>query len=295
MRIHPQTQLGLVHYTVGNLAKQIAFYRDVLGFKLLRQEGDEAALGTEDRELLRMTQVAGATRVRGTTGLYHTAFLFPERRDLAHLMHRIVDARVTLHGTTNHGTHLAIYLPDPEGNGIELAWDFPRENWPTAGGGINFGAAPRQGIDFDELFNELERDPSPWPGLPAETGIGHIHLRVGDLQRSKEFYHHVLGFDVTWDAVNLGALFVSAGGYHHHIGMNVWQGAGLPAPPVDAIGLRYYVVLLPDDHALDQVRARLDRANIAWRKEADGVLTRDPSQNKVLFQMSPNQIRKGKA
>src|SRR5690606_11863364 len=123
------------------------------------------SLGTEQRELLRFTAVPGARRVRGTTGLYHTAFLVPTRWDLAHLVHRIAATRTPIHGTSNHGTHLAIYLPDAEGNGIELAWDFPRETWPMRNGVIDYLGMPRRGVDFTELMREIEENPAPWPGL----------------------------------------------------------------------------------------------------------------------------------
>lgn len=286
MTIHPKTKIGLVHYTVADMAKQIAFYQDILGFHLLRHEGDEAALGTDQHELLRLTAVPGAKRHRMTTGLYHTAFLVPSRRDLAHIMRRIIETQTPIQGTTNHGTHLAIYLPDPEGNGIEIAWDFPREDWPMKDGKMDFASMPRQGIDLEELFAELERDRSQWLGLPADASVGHIHLRVADLRRSNEFYHQMLGFDVTLDGLGMGALFVSAGGYHHHIGMNIWQGAGMPPPPPEATGLRYYTVLLPEQAELERVVTRVKEAGIELSQTGDGVLVRDPSQNGVLFQVA---------
>lgn len=285
MTIHPKTRIGPVHYTVANLARQIAFYQDILGFKLRWQEGDEASLGTEKHELLRLTAVPGATRHRRTTGLYHTAFLVPTRRDLAHLMRRILETGTPIQGTTNHGTHLAIYLPDPEGNGIELAWDFPPEEWPMKNGRMDFGTMPRQGIDLEELFTELERDNSPWMGLPADAVIGHVHLHVANLQPSRAFYHQLLGFDVTLDGEGMGALFVSAGGYHHHIGMNVWKGVGLPPAPPEATGLRYYTVLLPDQGELESVVALLKQADVELTEKDDGVLVRDPSQIGVLFRV----------
>mgnify|MGYP001235033257 CR=1 FL=1 len=285
MNIHPETRMGPVHYTVANLARQIAFYTDILGFKLRWQEGDEASLGTDERELLRLTAVPGAKRHPRTTGLYHTAFLVPTRWDLAHLMRRLLETGVPLHGTSNHGTHLAIYLPDPEGNGIELAWDFPREVWPMKNGRMDFGAMPRQGIDLAELFTELERDGMPWTGLPADTVVGHVHLHVADLQPSRAFYHEILGFDVTLDGEGMGALFVSAGGYHHHIGMNVWKGVGLPPAPPDAVGLRYYTVLLPNRAELERVGSLLKQADVELTERDDGILVRDPSQIGILFRV----------
>ena len=281
--IHPSTRPGGVHYTVADLNRQSAFYQDILGFQLLWREGDTAALGADESELLRLTEVTGAQRARRTTGLYHTAFLVPTRWDLAHLVRQIAQTRTPIQGTSNHGTHLAIYLPDAEGNGIELAWDFPKEAWPMKDGKMDLAAMPRSGVDVDELLGELERDPSTWAGLAAGTQVGHVHLHVIDLQASQQFYHDLLGFDVVLHSPEFGALFVSAGGYHHHIGMNIWHGIGAPPPLTDAIGLRYFTILLPNQAELQRVIDRLQQANITGRPMQDGILVRDPSQNGVLL------------
>src|SRR5205809_394 len=134
--------------------------------------------------------------------------------------------------------HLAIYIADAEGNGIELAWDFPREQWPAPEDLMRLGNGP---LDPEDLLSELERDQSPWPGAHPDTRIGHVHLHVADLSAAGRFYQGVLGFQATFSysaARDFGALFVSAGGYHHHIGLNIWRGVGAPPPPGDAVGLR---------------------------------------------------------
>lgn len=281
--IDPRTRLGRVHYTVADLDKMVAFYRDLLGFRLLWQEGDSAGLGAGERELLRLTQVDGAKKVRGTTGLYHTAFLVPTQWDLAQLLRRIIETRTPIHGHSNHGTHLAIYLPDPEGNGIELAWDFPREAWPMKDGMFDLARAPRSGIDLKALLAELEKDPSPWEGLDPKTIVGHVHLHVSSLSASQEFYHGVLGFGVTMMSEEFGALFVSAGGYHHHVGANIWLGEGAPPPPPNATGLRYFSIVLPDRVELERIVARLQEAQIAHEPLDGGVLANDPSEIGVLL------------
>lgn len=283
MGIHPDTRMGPVHYTVRNLSRLVDFYRDVLGFHLIRRQGGEAVLGTQARQLLRMTEAPDAPRPRGTTGLYHTAFLMPTRWDLAHLVQRIIDTRTPVQGTSNHGTHLAIYLSDPEGNGIELAWDFPREQWPLRNGRMVPELMPRRGVDIDQLLTELERDPSPWPGLPPEATVGHVHLHVSDLDSSRRFYCDILGFDVTMEGWGMGALFVSAGGYHHHIGMNVWKGVGIPAPPEGAAGLRYFTVVVPDEAELEKVVSRVKEAGLEPLPHPDGVRLRDPSGNHLVL------------
>lgn len=276
-RIDAGTKMGPVHYTVSDLERLSDFYREILGFALIEQSDETVSLGAGGRELLRLTKDPGARRVRGTTGLYHTAFLVPARWDLAHLVLRIAESRTPIQGTSNHGTHLAIYLPDPEGNGIELAWDFPQEAWPMKDGKMSFESMPRQGVDIDELMTELKRDPADWPGLPADTSVGHVHLHVSDLESSERFYHGVLGFDITMKSYEFGALFVSAGGYHHHIGGNIWRGVGAPSAPTDALGLRTFSVILPDDAAMDRVRARLAEERVESTSTKEGLLVRDPS------------------
>ncbi len=283
-QIDPRTHLGRVHYTVASLEKMVAFYRDLLGFRLLWQEGDSAGLGAGERELLRLTQVDGAKRVRRTTGLYHTAFLLPTRWDLAHLVKRVLVSGAPIHGHSNHGTHLAFYLPDPEGNGIELAWDFPRDQWPmTPDGMYDIARAPRSGIDLEELLAELERDASPWEGLAPATVVGHVHLHVSSLNASRAFYHGVLGLDVTLDRDDFGALFVSAGGYHHHVGANIWLGEGAPPAPPYATGLRSFTIVVPGRQELDRLIGRLEEAQLPYEPQDEGVLVKDPSQIGVLL------------
>lgn len=281
--LHPKTEIGRVHYRVAHLERVASFYQELLGFHLLWQSGTEAALGTKERELLRLTEEPAARRVRGRTGLYHTAFLLPTRWDLAHLLRRLLEARTPLHGTSNHGTHLAIYLPDPEGNGIELAWDFPREVWPMRDGKMDWRSMPREGVNLSELLGELEQDPSPWPGLPPGAKVGHVHLHVSDLREAFAFYHQALGFDVTADGWEFGALFFSAGGYHHHIGTNIWNGQGALAPPPDATGLLYFTVQLPGEGELERVAGRLERAGFTGAASEEGVLFKDPSENGVML------------
>jgi len=300
MRIDPRTRMGPVHYTVRDMDRQIDFYCRILGFQLLWRDGDTAALGVAPpdalhgqpgagTELLRLTANPAARRYRGTTGLYHTAFLVPTRWDLAHLVRQIIETRTPVDGHSNHGTHLAIYLPDAEGNGIELAWDFPREQWPMENGRMLYDRMPRSGVDIPALLEELERDPSPWTGLRPGTVVGHIHLHVADLRATRHFYHEVLGFDITMDSPLMRALFLSAGGYHHHIGSNTWQGEGLPPAPPDAIGLRYFTILLPDEATFEQLVARVKAFELPVELRPDGAMLRDPSGHGVLLAVDTAQ------
>lgn len=282
-RIPEKTSMGPVHYTVANLDAQVAFYREIIGMRLLKEEGGVASLGVEGRELLRLTEQPGARRERGTTGLYHTAFLVPTQRDLAHLFRRAMNSGVRLHGTSNHGTHLAIYLPDLEGNGIELAWDFPEDQWPFKDGRWDMESISGSGVDIAKLLQLIEDDTEEWEGMPPETVVGHVHLHVNDLDAAQQFYHGLLGFDITIRGESFGALFVSAGGYHHHIGTNIWRGEGAPAPSSQATGLRWFSVKLPDQGAIDQLVQRLNAAGIETVYTDEGVLTKDPAQNGLLL------------
>lgn len=281
--IHPKTRLGRVHYTVADLDSMTTFYQEILGFRLLWREGDTAALGAGERELLRLTEVPGAVRARRRTGLYHTAFLVPTRWELAHLVRRIAKTRTPIQGHSNHGTHLAMYLPDPEGNGIELAWDFPRDVWPMRDGRYLIESGPRSGIDLADLMRELEKDTSPWSGLSPGTVVGHVHLHVSDLAETERFYHQILGMGVTLKSREFGAYFFSAGGYHHHVGTNIWLGQGAPPPPENATGLRYFTVLVPDQEQLKLLAERLAEAGCTPNVSGEGVYVSDPSGIGVLL------------
>lgn len=279
-RIDAATRLGHVHYTAANLDRQIGFYRDVLGFRLHWREGGSAGLGAGGEDLLRLTERSDARRTRGTTGLYHTAFLVPTRWDLAQLLKSIALTGTPIEGMTNHGTHLAIYLPDAEGNGIELAWDFPQDQWPKT-----FEAMMRnnRALSPQQVFSALEEGPEMWEGLAEATRVGHVHLHVAHLGPTEHFYRGVLGFDSPFEIPGGSATFFSAGGYHHHIGTNLWQGEGAPPPPADATGLRYFTVVLPGSTELERVRARVAQAGLSVEAVDGGHLVRDPASNGVLL------------
>ena len=276
--------MGHVHYTVANLEPMVRFYHEVLGFQILRETAAEASLGAPEGELLRLTRVAGAQRAPGTTGLYHTAFLLPNRGHLAHLVQRIAATGTEMQGTAEHGTHLAIYLPDPEGNGIELAWDYPRERWPMRDGRLQFADMMRGAVDIPELLTEISSGQDAWDGLPAGTVVGHVHLHGNDLETARTFYQQVLGLAITADSEQFRAVFFSAGGYHHHLGVNLWQGPDAPAPPPDSVGLRSFSLQLPGADAVQAVVERCAQAGLAATTTADGVAVTDPSSIPVLLQ-----------
>ena len=202
-------------------------------------------------------------------GLYHYALLYPSREELARAAVRLAATRTPIDGASDHRTHEAIYLPDADGNGIELAADRPREEWPPSLG-YDRGPAP---LDFDSLLATVageERREHVGEGLR----MGHLHLHVGDVDEGLAFYRDLLGFELQ---ANLGsAAFVSAGGHHHHLGFNVWRGRGVGAPPAHTIGLRHWTVQLPADADVAEVRARVEAAGAAVEPHAGGILVRDP-------------------
>ena len=289
-RIHPATRLGAVELTVADLDRELAFYREVLGFALAARGNGVATLssgGDGPGELLRLHEEPGARRARGATGLYHFALLVPTRLELAHLLRRIAETRTPIQGMVDHHTHLAIYLADPEGNGIELAWDFPKESWPRLDdGGKEFLSLGNGPLEPEELFAEIERDPREWLGLARGSVIGHVHLHVSRLGPALRFYHDLVGFDTIFDSERSGFGFVSAGGYHHHIGVNVWQGVGALAPPPRSLGLRSFTVVVPTGSELDRIASRIEAGGTPVERRADTMQARDPSQNLVTFEVA---------
>jgi catechol 2,3-dioxygenase len=287
--IHPATKVGSVSLTVANLDNQIAFYQQALGFVQHRREGSEAVLGTGERELLRLVEQPGYKRYQRVTGLYHFAVLFPDRRELARVMGRLFALKYRNY-PTDHIMTKTTYLDDPEGNGIELYTESPEDGtWSMENGEYSTRRKDgslsdgREPLDVNALFSHLKKDDRLDVPIPPETRMGHIHLHIRDLHEAVDFYHGIIGFDVKGVVDSIRMAFVSAGGYHHHIGLNTWQGEGAPPPPADALGLRCFTVELPDQAALDEVIARVETAGIPANQIEDGLLLYDPSQNGVLL------------
>ena len=271
--------LDSVQLTVSNLDRSIAFYEHSLGFKLHRRETDTAYLGAGRTDLLALTEQPGAKRVPRTTGLYHFAILVPSRFELAQVLNRLAETKTPVEGFSDHLVSEAIYLPDPDGNGIEIYRDRPRAEWRDEHGNFRMGTDP---LDLDSVLAELNGHSDPWNSLHPETVLGHMHLHVRQIPEAQNFYCHILGFDLMMNIGN--ALFVSAGGYHHHLGLNVWAGVGAPPPPPNSVGLRSFVIRLPNRNEIDQVLDRLRAANVSIEENAQGWFFRDPSQNGLILQ-----------
>ncbi len=274
-----ETTLGPAHLQVRDLDRSIRFYTETLGFRLLERADDSATLAAGDTPWLLLTQPEGVTpRPPRTTGLYHVAILVPSRAALARSLRRLVEQRYPLSGASDHLVSEALYLDDPDGNGLEIYRDRPRADWYDAEGHFQMGTLP---LDVYALLEEGLADERPWAGLEPETRVGHMHVQVADLRAAVDFYAGVLGFDVMLASDRMGAAFVSAGGYHHHLGINTWGTRGAPAAPANATGLRRFDVVLPDAAALAAVTERLRAAGVAFEAEAGAVLTHDPSGNAV--------------
>jgi catechol 2,3-dioxygenase len=280
--IHPDTTLGHVALTVPDLERSLAFYQNVLGLQLRRRENHTAYLGAGQSDLLALYENPEAKRVPRTSGLYHFAILVPSRLELARSLRRLAEAEWPLQGFADHLVSEAIYLPDPDGNGIELYRDRPRDEWPRVDGRIQMATDP---IDLDGIMAELQAQPAAAAHLDPQTVLGHMHLHVGDLQKASTFYHGVLGFDLIATLAH-SAEFVSAGGYHHHIAYNLWAGRNVPPPPPDAIGLSYYVVKLPNLAELGKVTDRVRQAGLALEEHEFGLLVRDPARNGLVLTAS---------
>lgn len=287
--IHPDTHIGHVHLTVADLERQIEFYRNVVGFKLHWREGETAGLGAGQADLLRLTEDSSSSRVRGTTGLYHFAVLYPNRRELARAVARLFELGYP-NSPTDHLMTETTYLDDPEGNGIELYIDTPeRGRWDMSDDGfaaVDADGNPHSGrepLDVEALLQHLRPGDRLDQSAPEGTGIGHVHLHVADIAEANHFYHDQLGFDIQGVSNSIGISFVSAGGYHHHIGLNIWLGQGAPAPANGALGLRYFSILVPDAAELGRLSDRLEQAKLPFKKNEAGVLASDPSHNGVLL------------
>jgi catechol 2,3-dioxygenase len=271
-----ETRLGAIRLRVGDLDRVRDFYETTIGLRMVGTEGDVMSLGANGTPLVELVPDPGAPpRPPRSTGLFHLALLVPTRADLARTLRRVVESGWRLSGASDHLVSEALYLSDPEGNGIELYHDRPRDQWPRAGDSLQMDTLP---LDLQDLLGEPGGDASA--ELPAGATLGHVHLQVSDLAAAEAFWVGALGFDVTVRGYP-GALFTSAGGYHHHVGLNTWAGVGAPGPPDGARGLVRFEVVLPGYDEVEAAAERLGRVTTVEKVEG-GVLAADPFGNGVL-------------
>ncbi|MEO8289834.1 MAG: VOC family protein [Gaiellaceae bacterium] len=277
-RLAPETRLGGVELTVTDLDHSVPFYEDAIGLRLARRDEHSAALGAGDEDLLVLVEDPDARPAGRHAGLYHFALLHPSRLELARAAARLAATKTPISGASDHGISEAIYLSDPDGNGIELAADRPRESWPD----LSVMAGGPEPLDLNELL-ELVAGEEPRLHIDPATSVGHIHLHIGDLEAALRFYRDVVGFDVMTYLPS--AVFVAAGGYHHHVGFNTWRGPGVPPAPDGVVGLRHFSVVLRDEPELEALRARAEGAGVPVEETLEGALLRDPAGNALLFRL----------
>ncbi len=283
--IDPDTNMGPVHLTISDLSCAVKFYQDVIGLQPIQRSDNRAWMGTQvNSPLVVLTEEPDARpKPARTTGLYHFAILVPSRLDLARSLQHLIERDYPLQGMSDHLVSEALYLSDPDGNGIEIYADRPRDQWRSRNGQLELATVP---LNVSELMKELEQDVHPWNGLPVDTRVGHVHLHVSDLDQAETFYCNLLGFDLI-SRYGPSASFVSAGGYHHHIGMNTWAGTGIPSPAANDIGLRHFTIQFSDEEALRDVRKNLDVGEMPVVERNEGLSIRDPSDNELLLTIAP--------
>ncbi len=277
------TRIGAVALTVRDLLKMRNFYAGVLGLQVLDGQG-EVIFAAGGAPLFRLQESPEAQYFPTRPGLYHTAVLLPSRVALARLLYQLAERGCRLQGASDHGVSEALYLADPEGNGIELYSDRPQGEWPRdERGELEMVTGP---LNLDQLIFELKGRLEPWTGIAPEARVGHVHLQVNDLAKAEQFYTQVIGLELQ-QRYGSQAAFLSAGGYHHHVGINTWQSLDSPVRPQSAAGLRYFELLIPGSDALAGVLARARQAGIPSEGYGEGWLLRDPSENGVVIQTIP--------
>jgi catechol 2,3-dioxygenase len=277
-RIDPDTLIGPVALRVGDLDRMRSFYRDSIGLTEIAPDDRRAVMGAGRLPIVELISAPDAPmRPRGTTGLFHLAVLMTDRAELARSIRRVAASGWRFSGASDHLVSEALYLDDPEGNGIEIYRDRPREDWRRSPRGeLEMDTLP---LDLESILEEISAEEDS-PGPAGEgTSIGHVHLNVAEIEEAGEFYAGVLGFDVMVRSYP-GALFLSAGGYHHHLGLNTW-GISSGPPPEGSRGLAHYTIEVASDRERDRLHDALQAARSPVTETDSGLETRDPSGNNI--------------
>lgn len=272
----PITFVRKVNLKVQNLERSIAFYKEVIGFKVLEQTAWSATFSADGKTaLLTIEQPDHVISKEGrTTGLYHFALLLPKRTDLAKIVQHFVGTGVQF-GSSDHLVSEALYLSDPDGNGIEIYIDRDPSEWNWRNGEVEMTVDP---LNLPDLLSVGEQ--SSWMGLPVETVMGHIHLHVSELKKTEAFYVKGLGFEVV-NRFGSQALFISDGKYHHHIGLNTWNGIGAPTPSPNSVGLESFTLMLSSEEMKNKIISQLADIGASVIEENDSIVTTDPSGNRI--------------
>lgn len=276
-------RLGPIHIVVTDLDRSAEFYERAIGLRKSgrgEEDGERTAsfnAASDTGDVLVVHERPDAKRAAAHAGLYHFALLHPTRQDLARALRRLVDTDTPIQGASDHGISEAIYLPDPDGNGIELAADRPRERWGDLRDPTTIGPAP---LDLQGLLATVASE-EPSLHVDRDLRVGHLHMHVGDVEEALAFYRDIVGFEVMTHFDT--AAFIAAGGYHHHLALNVWRGQGVPPAPNEAVGLRRWTVLV-DPASLAALRKRFEVAEVEVTPGVDGFSVRDPWNAVTRFQ-----------
>ncbi len=268
----PSLTLGPITLSVQNIQIMKQFYAEVIGLSLIAESVDRVTLGFKKTPLVILQQSDLQASHPRSAGLYHLAILFTSQRDLAHAVKRVVEKTPDLFsGSGDHLVSEAFYLTDPEGNGVELYYDRDRSVWQWEDGLVKMDSLY---IPLPEYINTHAMTSGAHDGMQ----LGHVHLKVGDIQQAKKFYIDILGFTITSHMPS--ALFMSIGGYHHHLGMNTWESSGAK-PRSDSLGLHTFEIVLPAQENLDALKERLKKAAVSFEEISRGILFKDPWNNSI--------------
>lgn len=277
----PNTFVSQVNLKVANLDRSLTFYKEVLGLQVLNQTNSTADLTADGKTVLVSIQQPDevVSKQGRTTGLYHFALLLPTRADLGRILKHFLQVRYPLQGASDHLVSEAIYLADPDGNGIEVYADRPASDWSWSNGEVEMATVA---LDAESLLAEGAGE--VWTGMPAGTIMGHIHLHVSELQKTEEFYTKGLGFEVV-TRYGGQALFISTGKYHHHIGLNTWNGVGAPPATENSVGMESYTMVFPSEAKREQIISQLKEMGVAVTEKKDTYITADPSGNRIRLEV----------
>jgi catechol 2,3-dioxygenase len=277
----PNTFVGHVKMKVENLERSLQFYQEVIGFKILEQTKTTAKLTTDGKtSVLSLEQPENIIPKQSrTTGLYHFALLVPTRADLGEIWKHFIQIGYPLQGASDHLVSEALYLADPDGNGIEIYSDRDPSTWVWNNDEVEMATLP---LDAESLLADGQAD--EWNGLPAGTVMGHIHLHVSELEKTEQFYTKGLGFKVVFRYGNQ-ALFISTGNYHHHIGLNTWNGVGAPKPASNSVGLESFHLILPNEEKRNNMVNQLKSIGASVTEKAGSFVTIDPSGNRIYLKI----------
>lgn len=262
---------------VQDITRAIGFYTNILGFKILEEKEEEVILTVDgSTPIIRLISSKDIIpKIPRRTGLYHFAILLPDNIQLGLFLKHIRDKAYPIIGGSNHGVSEAIYLEDPDDNGIEIYADLPSDLWRRNNDKIEMVTLP---LDYNTLIEKT--GDAQWKGMPSNAIIGHIHLHVADLEESKKFYIDGMGLDLVMEMPN-SAVFLSSAGYHHHIAFNIWNGKGAEALPDNSVGMKYYTVKLPNEETRHDIVNNLENLGYNVFMESDNIFVKDPSNNLI--------------